>query len=83
MRLSSAFYNRSDPSTLSSMETIMNEVTVHRGKHAQLTSINATIQGELFTEITADGYNNKCNVNSLLLSTPTGSTAYSLSAGTY
>ncbi|WWC66424.1 uncharacterized protein I206_100326 [Kwoniella pini CBS 10737] len=51
---------------------VMNEVTLHRGRHAHLTVVDAYFDGQHLTEAVADG---------LLLSTPTGSTAYSLSAG--
>ncbi|WWC86162.1 uncharacterized protein L201_001035 [Kwoniella dendrophila CBS 6074] len=51
---------------------VMNEVTLHRGRHAQLTVVDAYFDGQHLTEAVADG---------ILLSTPTGSTAYSLSAG--
>ncbi|RSH83172.1 NADH kinase pos5 [Apiotrichum porosum] len=51
---------------------VMNEVTLHRGRHPHLTVVDAYFDGQHLTEATADG---------LLLSTPTGSTAYSLSAG--
>ncbi|KAH6582882.1 hypothetical protein BASA50_006540 [Batrachochytrium salamandrivorans] len=51
---------------------IMNELTVHRGKHAQLTAIDIFVGNDFLTDVVADG---------LIISTPTGSTAYSLSAG--
>ncbi|KAI8923513.1 ATP-NAD kinase-like domain-containing protein [Entophlyctis helioformis] len=51
---------------------IMNELTVHRGKHAQLTAIDVFVGNTFLTDVVADG---------LIVSTPTGSTAYSLSAG--
>ncbi|KAI9635134.1 NADH kinase [Dioszegia hungarica] len=51
---------------------VMNEVTLHRGQHPHLTVIDAYFDEQHLTEAVADG---------LLLSTPTGSTAYSLSAG--
>ncbi|KAK8865848.1 hypothetical protein IAR55_000996 [Kwoniella newhampshirensis] len=51
---------------------VMNEVTLHRGRHAHLTVVDAFFDGQHLTEAVADG---------LLVSTPTGSTAYSLSAG--
>nr|XP_019049143.1 NADH kinase [Kwoniella bestiolae CBS 10118]OCF28073.1 NADH kinase [Kwoniella bestiolae CBS 10118] len=51
---------------------VMNEVTLHRGRHAHLTVVDAYFDGQHLTEAVADG---------ILLSTPTGSTAYSLSAG--
>ncbi|KAI7850557.1 ATP-NAD kinase-like domain-containing protein [Circinella umbellata] len=51
---------------------VMNEVSLHRGRYPHLTSIGCYVDGEYLTECVADG---------LIVSTPTGSTAYSLSAG--
>ncbi|KAL1922876.1 uncharacterized protein VTP21DRAFT_9252 [Calcarisporiella thermophila] len=51
---------------------VMNEVNLHRGRHPSLTSIDCYVNGEYLTEAVADG---------LIVATPTGSTAYSLSAG--
>ncbi|KAJ3493763.1 hypothetical protein NLG97_g4528 [Lecanicillium saksenae] len=50
----------------------INEISVHRGSHPQLAIIDIYQNGHFLTETTADG---------ILISTPTGSTAYSLSAG--
>ncbi|CAK9438955.1 uncharacterized protein LODBEIA_P31790 [Lodderomyces beijingensis] len=50
----------------------MNDITIHRGSLPNLTSLDIYIDGEFFTTTYADG---------LIFSTPTGSTAYSLSAG--
>jgi len=50
----------------------MNEVTLHRGKSSQLAIIDVHVDGQHLTESVSDG---------LIISTPTGSTAYSLSSG--
>lgn len=50
----------------------MNEVTLHRGRSPHLTTIDCFVDDEYLTECVADG---------LIVATPTGSTAYSLSAG--
>ena len=50
----------------------MNEVTIHRGAAPHLAIIEVFIGGRFLTEAVADG---------MIVSTPTGSTAYSLSSG--
>lgn len=50
----------------------LNEVTLARGQTGRLVSVAAFINGELLNHYRADG---------LIVATPTGSTAYSLSAG--
>jgi NADH kinase len=50
----------------------MNEVVIHRGKEAHLAIIEVFVGGRFLTEAVADG---------MIVSTPTGSTAYSLSSG--
>ncbi|KAI8064338.1 ATP-NAD kinase-like domain-containing protein [Gilbertella persicaria] len=50
----------------------MNEVSLHRGRSPHLTAVNCLVDGHHLTECVADG---------LIVATPTGSTAYSLSAG--
>ncbi|KAI9029740.1 ATP-NAD kinase-like domain-containing protein [Phycomyces nitens] len=51
---------------------VMNEVSLHRGRYPHLTSIGCYVDDSFLTECVADG---------LIVATPTGSTAYSLSAG--
>jgi NAD+ kinase len=50
----------------------LNEVVLARGQTGRLVSLSAYVDGELLNHYRADG---------LIVSTPTGSTAYSLSAG--
>ena len=50
----------------------LNEVTLARGDTGRLVSLRACVDGELLNDYRADG---------LIVATPTGSTAYSLSAG--
>lgn len=50
----------------------LNEVVLARGETGRLVSVVATVNGELLNHYRADG---------LIVATPTGSTAYSLSAG--
>lgn len=52
--------------------TALNEVTLARGETGRLVSVRAMVNGELLNRYKADG---------LIVATPTGSTAYSLSAG--
>ena len=52
--------------------TALNEVTLARGDTGRMVSLSATVNGELLNHYRADG---------LIVATPTGSTAYSLSAG--
>ncbi|KAI9593239.1 ATP-NAD kinase-like domain-containing protein [Syncephalis fuscata] len=51
---------------------VMNEVNLHRGRYPHLSAVSCYINGEFLTDAVADG---------LIIATPTGSTAYSLSAG--
>ena len=51
---------------------VMNEVSLHRGPSPHLNTIDVFVDGQHLTEAVCDG---------LIISTPTGSTAYSLSAG--
>ncbi|KAH3683501.1 hypothetical protein WICPIJ_005534, partial [Wickerhamomyces pijperi] len=50
----------------------MNDIVLHRGATPSLTTLDIYIDGQFLTRTTADG---------VVLSTPTGSTAYSLSTG--
>ncbi len=52
--------------------TALNEITLARGDTGRLVSLRAMVNGELLNDYRADG---------LIVATPTGSTAYSLSAG--
>lgn len=50
----------------------MNEIVLHRGRQPHLTAMDCFVNDEFLTDVVADG---------LIVSTPTGSTAYNLSAG--
>jgi NAD+ kinase len=52
--------------------TVLNDVVVSKGTLARMVEIQITVDGRLVTSLRGDG---------LIVSTPTGSTAYSLSAG--
>lgn len=55
-----------------SIKTALNDVVVSRGGYARLIAVRASVGEELIGRYVADG---------LIISTPTGSTGYSLSAG--
>jgi NAD+ kinase len=60
------------PGGESSTMTGLNDVVLSRGEVSRLIRLKASVNGEQLTEFNADG---------LIVATPTGSTAYSLSAG--
>jgi NAD+ kinase len=53
-------------------ETALNDIVISRGVVSRLISLDVTVDGELVTRYRCDG---------LIISSPTGSTAYSLAAG--
>jgi NADH kinase len=60
-----------EPTTPSSIYA-MNEVIIHRGRNPHLAIVDVLVGGRFLTSAVADG---------MIVSTPTGSTAYSLSSG--
>eukprot|EP01083_Nonionella_stella_P147617 466117_1 len=72
MRLVCEIYRKNNMSTPERSNTVLNEILVDRGHHPYLSSMDLFIDGEQITSIQADG---------VIISTPTGSTAYSMSAG--
>jgi NAD+ kinase len=69
MRLSVEFSRDGKPYT---QETVLNDVVINKGALARLAHIKTYIDDQYLTTYKADG---------LIVSTPTGSTAYSLAAG--
>lgn len=61
-----------DPAQNAMTITALNDVVLSRGEVSRLIRLRARVNGEPLTEFSADG---------LIVATPTGSTAYSLSAG--
>ncbi|KAJ7287267.1 ATP-NAD kinase-like domain-containing protein [Mycena rebaudengoi] len=74
MRLACTFYNEdaSKKGDDGDAWQVMNEIALHRGSSPHLNTIDIFVDGQHLTEAVSDG---------LIVSTPTGSTAYSLSAG--
>ncbi|MFQ9515544.1 MAG: NAD(+)/NADH kinase [Eubacterium sp.] len=52
--------------------TVLNDIVIHRGGDIAMSAYNVYVNGQLLSTYAADG---------IILSTPTGSTAYNLSAG--
>nr|GAT57802.1 predicted protein [Mycena chlorophos] len=74
MRLACTFFNEdtTKKNDIGDDWQVMNEIALHRGSSAHLNTIDIFVDGQHLTEAVSDG---------LIVSTPTGSTAYSLSAG--
>ncbi|KAF5380531.1 hypothetical protein D9615_004723 [Tricholomella constricta] len=74
MRLACTFYNEELAKKGHDGDDwqVMNEIALHRGSSPHLNTIDIFVDGQHLTEAVSDG---------LIVSTPTGSTAYSLSAG--
>ncbi|KAK7045646.1 NADH kinase pos5 [Paramarasmius palmivorus] len=73
MRLACSFYSQDHSQKDSTNDwQVMNEIALHRGSSPHLNTIDIFVDGQHLTEAVSDG---------LIVSTPTGSTAYSLSAG--
>lgn len=74
MRLSCSFHDREGRNIGSDVDAwqVMNEIALHRGSSPHLNTIDIYVDGQHLTEAVSDG---------MIVSTPTGSTAYSLSAG--
>ncbi|KAH7883177.1 ATP-NAD kinase-like domain-containing protein [Phlebopus sp. FC_14] len=74
MRLSCTFYDKDAHKMGADSDEwqVMNEIALHRGSSPHLNTIDIYVDGQHLTEAVSDG---------MIVSTPTGSTAYSLSAG--
>ena len=71
MRIQGGLYRRGESERECNF-LALNEMIVERGTEAGLSALELHIEGQLVTIVQADG---------LIISTPTGSTAYSMSAG--
>jgi NADH kinase len=71
-RLKVKIFSREGEATTKSPLYALNEVIVHRGRSPHLVAVDVLIGGRFLTSAVADG---------MIVSTPTGSTAYSLSSG--
>jgi NADH kinase len=74
MRLACTFYDKDSEKMGKDTDDwqVMNEIALHRGASPHLNTIDIFVDGQHLTEAVSDGF---------IVSTPTGSTAYSLSAG--
>ena len=72
MRLMCTLHNSNGDIINNNHSHVLNEVAIHRGAFPHLVQIEVYVDGMLLTEAVADG---------LIVSTPTGSSAYSLSSG--
>lgn len=68
----SLLHLKSDEKVFGELNYALNEMTIFRGEEASMIIIHAYLDGELLNSYWADG---------LIVATPTGSTAYSLSCG--
>ncbi|GMM37675.1 NADH kinase [Saccharomycopsis crataegensis] len=65
-------YSKMDDGTCTAKVHAMNDIILHRGSTPHLATLDVYVDGQFLTRATGDG---------LVISSPTGSTAYSLSAG--
>ena len=70
MRLTATIRDENDKVVL--MRTILNDITIDRGPSQHMSVLNIFGDGHFLTTLSGDG---------IVVATPTGSTAYSMSAG--